>query len=172
MTPLLHEAKYPQRPGTRLAALVNSTWPAGFYGVFIMPGGKPNVERECVYCRKKFLTYPSEIKRGKGKFCSRTCLGKVHRQPWGGVNNPQYIDGNWRKRKSEYARRYEKKYPQKARAHAIFSNALRYGTLIKKPCQECGQKDDIHGHHEDYSKPLDITWLCAKCHRIWHGASC
>ena len=40
--------------------------------------------------------------------------------------------------------------------------------LKKLPCQVCGTTKHIHGHHEDYSKPLDVMWLCAKHHAQLH----
>jgi hypothetical protein len=41
---------------------------------------------------------------------------------------------------------------------------------IEKPdcCSRCGSKEDIEGHHEDYGRPLDVVWLCFKCHRELH----
>ena len=26
----------------------------------------------------------------------------------------------------------------------------------------------LHGHHEDYSQPLEVVWLCAPCHGLRH----
>ena len=31
----------------------------------------------------------------------------------------------------------------------------------------CGAAN-AQGHHEDYAKPLDVTWLCARCHSAVH----
>lgn len=31
-------------------------------------------------------------------------------------------------------------------------------------CAHCGVKDDLCGHHPDYSKPLEVIWLCRRCH--------
>jgi hypothetical protein len=47
-------------------------------------------------------------------------------------------------------------------------NALRDGKLVKGPCARCGTKNNIQSHHEDYSRKLDVTWLCISCHGIRH----
>ena len=46
--------------------------------------------------------------------------------------------------------------------------AIRKGKLIKEPCVDCGVEEKIHAHHEDYSKPLDVVWVCAAHHKKYH----
>ena len=63
--------------------------------------------------------------------------------------------------------KYRSKHPEKYKANSAVSNALRSGRLVKQPCQECGE-EKVHGHHEDYSKPLDVIWLCSNHHTELH----
>ena len=51
-------------------------------------------------------------------------------------------------------------------AQIAFHRALRNG-LLKRPdkCSRCGLIGKIEGHHPDYDKPLEVIWLCRKCHR-------
>ena len=70
----------------------------------------------------------------------------------------------------EYKRKWEKLNPEKKKAQNTVNNAVRDGKLIKPDtCQECGSSGIIHGHHDDYRKPLDVRWLCAACHFAWHA---
>lgn len=57
----------------------------------------------------------------------------------------------------------------KIRARARAKMAVRRGTIEKKPCEVCGA--DAEMHHQDYSKPLEITWLCPEHHRQRHRHS-
>lgn len=57
----------------------------------------------------------------------------------------------------------------KRAAHILLGNAVRNGRLSKpNVCQVCGAGGRIHGHHDDYAKPLDVIWCCAKCHTAIH----
>lgn len=67
-------------------------------------------------------------------------------------------------------RRFQEKFPEKRRAHKAVEWALLSGTLQKQPCLACGSVD-VHAHHPDYSKPLDVRWLCPACHRAEHRKS-
>ena len=60
------------------------------------------------------------------------------------------------------------KNPKKKKANGMVSSALLSGKLIKGCCEECGTNKNIHGHHDNYSKPLDVRWLCAKHHSDHH----
>jgi ribosomal protein S27AE len=55
----------------------------------------------------------------------------------------------------------------KIRARLAVSYAIEKGRISREPCERCGS-DPAHAHHDDYTKPLDIRWLCSSCHGIEH----
>lgn len=61
-----------------------------------------------------------------------------------------------------------KKKPSKKNAHMAVDAALRAGRLVKPHvCSGCSCPDTEHrieAHHHDYTKPLDVIWLCPPCH--------
>ena len=60
---------------------------------------------------------------------------------------------------------FRKKNPEKVKAWQEVRTALQQGRLIKPDlCDKCGRKVPLEAHHEDYDKPLDVQWLCWKCH--------
>lgn len=64
---------------------------------------------------------------------------------------------------------YNKRYPMAYATHVIAGNAIRDGKLIPaSSCSICGSVEKIEGHHDDYTKPLDVRWLCEQCHKAWH----
>lgn len=44
------------------------------------------------------------------------------------------------------------------------SRAIKSGTLTRRPCEVCGNPKS-EAHHDDYSKPLAVRWLCFFHHR-------
>jgi ribosomal protein S27AE len=69
----------------------------------------------------------------------------------------------------EVSRRWRERHPEAYRAQTAVGNAIRDGKIKKEPCAICGAPD-VHAHHRNYSKPLDVTWLCPKCHQRLHAA--
>ncbi len=52
--------------------------------------------------------------------------------------------------------------------HRATYEAVQSGQLVRPPtCSKC-PATDVQAHHEDYSRPLDVVWLCSKCHRHRH----
>ena len=65
--------------------------------------------------------------------------------------------------------KWSRNNPERRHAQAILGHRVRIGEIIKpEQCQRCGRIAKLHGHHHDYSKPLDVEWLCPICHRQEH----
>jgi predicted transcriptional regulator len=61
-------------------------------------------------------------------------------------------------------------------AQNLVEQAIEDG-ILKRPdcCEQCGSsgkfrdgRTAIQAHHCDYNQPLDVMWLCQKCHHEWH----
>ena len=63
--------------------------------------------------------------------------------------------------------RWKLKYPERRSAQLALGNAVRNGSVAKQPCWVCGMK--AQAHHPDYSRPLDVVWLCAPHHGQTHA---
>jgi len=73
-----------------------------------------------------------------------------------------------REMRKRHLRRFRKECPEKNRAHWAVYDAVRRGRLLKPDkCTQCGDgRFVLHAHHEDYSRKLDVQWLCPKCHKV------
>lgn len=94
------------------------------------------------------------------------------------AENPERVHGvdrerYYRDRKKRLAAMAEraKRYagtPQR-QARVAVGNAIRAGRLVRPAeCQKCARSCVPHAHHDDYSRPLDVRWLCTGCHGEEH----
>ena len=76
-------------------------------------------------------------------------------------------------------KRWRARNPVKDNAHRqveYFVRRLRRKGLNLPNCEGCGKSEEtakaggqtIQAHHTDYSRPLDVVWLCATCHIVDH----
>lgn len=142
----------------------------------------------CAICDAHFQTRHSQ-----GKYCSLECRQEGERKHWRdyGVRNRdsrRILSKRIREqdpiKQQDRHRRYcqsdagklaskrntkeqRRRWPEKYSARLEINKALKRGDLVRQPCR-CGAADNVHAHHHDYKKPLDIEWLCAPCHRKEH----
>lgn len=67
---------------------------------------------------------------------------------------------------AEKFRAYVAKHGRKAK-DAVF-HAKAAGRLVEQPCEICNSAYCIAAHHANYDRPLEVRWLCARCHRRLH----
>lgn len=108
-------------------------------------------------------------KKERKSICSK-CLGPIEESRIG-----KY--GYCKKCHAEWMRAYRVQYADltddqkiRANARAMVRVYVKRGSLIKLSCQICGY-DKVEAHHSDYSKPLDIIWLCRGCHLKCHSGT-
>ena len=74
-------------------------------------------------------------------------------------------------RHKDYAKAYQKKTRGKnpnayrSRAHYQYHKDK---ANTKTNCEKCESIEKVEAHHHDYDKPLDVTFLCKRCHTEWH----
>lgn len=83
------------------------------------------------------------------------------RRKWVDGRDPEAVRGNELKRSRPPEHRKRENVRLQTR------RAVQRGTLKKEPCMRCGEAK-VHAHHEDYSAPLDVMWLCTEHHALRH----
>ncbi len=71
-------------------------------------------------------------------------------------------------KRAEATKAWRDRHPEKKAAHQAVQSAIRNGTLVRQPCVICGDPK-THAHHDDYSRQLDVVWLCHKHHMQRHA---
>jgi hypothetical protein len=67
--------------------------------------------------------------------------------------------------------KYNARQKSKRKAQRILLKAIKSGTIIKADeciMPDCDCTENIEGHHHDYSRPLEVLWLCCSCHMTYH----
>ena len=80
----------------------------------------------------------------------------------------RYVVGSGKEVTYRLSRRYVATHPERKRAWAAVSRAVAKGTLVRPELCACGRPGLVEAHHDDYSKPLDVLWLCTVCHKARH----
>lgn len=89
-----------------------------------------------------------------------------------------YKDGSWGpkarergRKRSKYFLDYRNNFQEKKKARVLVNRLVSRGFLIPTTCVRVNGSchGRIEGHHEDYSKPLDVDWLCSFHHRQRHN---
>lgn len=77
----------------------------------------------------------------------------------------------YRKRKPEVnranARWHMVNHPKAIAARDAVRRAKDAGDIVPADCEVCGSKLAV-AHHDDYSLPLVVRWLCRRHHAAWH----
>ena len=103
----------------------------------------------------------------------------VQRSEWSRkwkLDHPEYSNGAYSRLSEEqkeqaraYARQWQKDNPEAKAAHNQVLVARKHGIMVNPTiCSGCGRDGKTEGHHDDYSKPLEVRYLCHSCHLFTH----
>jgi hypothetical protein len=135
--------------------------------------------KKCKKCNKNFeIKYPcyNQIYCGNRKLkkgCSwenykeeRRKERRLYKQRYPEINK------EYKKKYPEIAKKTREKWnknnPEKVKVQQQLNDEIKKGKIKRKPCEICGNPKS-HGHHDDYSKPLEVIWLCGFHHYHYHN---
>ena len=135
------------------------------------------MHRQCTTCG---LSFPSEAFTPKWPHKCRSCQQAYQREY--GRRRREHLRAYrraWRLANPESTKRSQQKWKlTNAERMALVNEAgnavhraLRAGLLTRPDyCEDCGNTGRIEAAHADYSRPLEVDWLCQPCHRGWDAS--
>ena len=123
---------------------------------------KTEKQDSCFYKEKK-------SKDGLRSWCKECDKERGHKRYEKNRDHILEVNKSWRRRNPDksydISKRQTLKYPTKRSARKALQYAVSVGKVIKPDhCEGCFLQRKIQGHHEDYSEPLKVEWLCSECH--------
>lgn len=135
-----------------------------------MADGHLNVCKVCVRVRvqvyrEKNIDKIKERDRQRGQIEKRQAASRNRYRKR--TSTPEGRAAEWERRKKYQNTPKREANILKRAANIIVGNAIRDGKIKRNPCARCGEKE-AQAHHEDYSRPLDVVWLCTYHHGERH----
>lgn len=143
--------------------------------------------KTCKTCKKTLPEtdfYANKASKDRLSYSCKECVKSISRARYA---TPEYIIASraryiankhkeadrhrayYHKHKKEILER-NKKYAYQKYSRGILAYAVKQGKVIKPTvCSFCGNGGKIEAHHADYSKPMEVIWLCIKCHHALHS---
>jgi len=135
----------------------------GFYTHFAMADGYLNKCKECVKNRVKKHRAENDSVR---EYDRKRYYTDPKRKEYSKRQTKKWYQEN-KERAKELTISWIQRNPEKRKAHGVVWSAIKSGKLIKQPCEICGSLK-VEAHHDDYSKPLSVRWLCKTHHTEHH----
>lgn len=108
------------------------------------------------YCRLWRLQHPESIKLSAK-------LSRTKRREINDIENKI-----WKKTNPDKMREYRKRWAQKNFMKSWAEGYVYRNLTAPNECSRCGIAVKLHAHHSDYNLPLNVVWLCPRCHRREH----
>lgn len=116
----------------------------------------PTTTRTCPQCGRNFAALLRRIRQGGGRYCSQACASLQGRKAWRAAKDQRATP--------------ESTKAERIRANGLVNSRVKRGAMPRPDaCTECGKKGRVDGHHEDYTKPDEVEWLCRSCHMRRHN---
>lgn len=137
------------------------------------------MKKQCFKCGRvldieDFYTHPrmKDGHLGKCKECTKHDSFIRSRQKSDQIREYEKARSQTEKRKQNrriYVAKYKKEHPERIAINLRVSRAIKSGKIIKPECCSiCGKRGQTVAHHHDYSKPLDVIFVCQSCHKRIH----
>lgn len=137
--------------------------------------------KTCCVCQKEKQDADYyEVRKGSGKTMAacKLCINDRNKRYRHGAGKEKTLAHDRERDKqpersqawSERRRVRNEKHPERVKAKNDLHNAVRSGRVVPWPVcamPECDQKPEAH--HPDYSRPLDVVWLCHSHHMMVHN---
>lgn len=123
----------------------------------------------CKECMKSYLKIPAIDEKRRASKAAYGIRPEVKERNKTRFEKYQSKPG-YRERHNERsaAQRNDPKNKIKISARAKANRAIKSGKLTRLPCEVCNI-EPAEAHHDDYTKPLEIKWLCSSHHKQHHG---
>jgi len=119
-------------------------------------------------CKRCLANYNLKYRKdNRQRIAERQAKWYCENRDWRLRHQSEYFQRN-RRQRLEVNREYKRRNPEKCRAHLLVYRALKAGNSSRRPCEECGNENS-EAHHDDYTKPLEVIWLCRGCHQRLHA---
>ncbi len=112
---------------------------------------KPTQRYFCTACKRENSRRYNELK-------GQTQANRDSFNAWYNANKEEF----------KVKRKEDHYYRLKNLARSTTNNAIASGILFRKPCEVCGINMNVEAHHDDYTQPLNVKWLCIKHHKELH----